>query len=337
MRRDGFIATSILYSFFLVFVTLFIALVMNYLHNQVLIKKINDDSWKLLVEINNTKISNLDVGDYIKFRTEAEPNFLNGDSTWVVAYIETVGDSKIYYFLSDLTAHNVDIRYKLTTDNITKWHSTTISVYNDLRNLRPTSIYYDTLTYNKNKGLAQKIDISIPTASMMKKFRNQAIPNIKKDAIFGVDGSYVVYIDEATAGYTVGKYYEYRMYRFNEGNQAILNNYCKGTFNGSTVTYGTDNSYGYMNVMGATLNNTPYVDYCSYASPIAYTHPASDHVVTFNENYPNGDVVANTQSSVYTLRLMGKLTTKDTDANNYVSGGKGTKADPYLITNGVKP
>ena len=46
MKKDGFIATSVLYSFFLIFITLFVALIMNYLHNQVLIKKIDSEEFR---------------------------------------------------------------------------------------------------------------------------------------------------------------------------------------------------------------------------------------------------------------------------------------------------
>ena len=49
MKRDGFIASSILYSFFLVFITLFIALIINYIHNQVLINTLDEASWEMLL------------------------------------------------------------------------------------------------------------------------------------------------------------------------------------------------------------------------------------------------------------------------------------------------
>ena len=52
-------------SFFLIFITLFVALVMNYLHNQVLISKIDDEAWDFLNGVKNTKITDLKVGDYI--------------------------------------------------------------------------------------------------------------------------------------------------------------------------------------------------------------------------------------------------------------------------------
>jgi len=49
MKRNGFIATSILYSFFLIFITLFVALITNYLHNQVLISALDEASCDILM------------------------------------------------------------------------------------------------------------------------------------------------------------------------------------------------------------------------------------------------------------------------------------------------
>ena len=51
MKKNGFIATSILYSIFLVFLTLFLALILAYLHNQILLQKINDAAKSNLLKI----------------------------------------------------------------------------------------------------------------------------------------------------------------------------------------------------------------------------------------------------------------------------------------------
>ena len=63
MKRNGFIATSILYSFFLVFITLFVSLVANYIHNQVLIRRQNEEARAKLAQINNMDISQISVGN----------------------------------------------------------------------------------------------------------------------------------------------------------------------------------------------------------------------------------------------------------------------------------
>ena len=326
MKRDGFIASSILYSFFLVFITLFIALIINYIHNQVLINTLDEASWEMLLGINNTKISDLEVGEHIKFAMQPGQQIMNENATWTVAYIEENGDDLTYYFFSDLTAQNLDVYYKLTTDRIIKWHPITIDVYNDLQsqNAYNAAVLYPGVT------------VTVPTTSIMEKVRAQDLSGNVFDAIYGVDGDYIVYVDNDTAAYTKDRYYEVRTYRFDQTNQSILNSYCNGTFNGDIASYNANNTFGYMNVVRESVKNEKYIDYCSYASPVAYTHSASDNVVDFDENATEGDLVVTTYTSLYTLRLMASLTVNRTDTDTYLAGGKGTSLDPYLLTNGVK-
>lgn len=326
MKKNGFIATSILYSFFLVFITLFVALILNYLHNQVLISAIDEASWEMLLGINNTKISDLEVGDHIKFSTTPGQTLINEDATWVVAYIETSGTNKKYYFLSDLFAQNSEVFYKLTTDRIILYHAITLDVFNDLNS---QGFYTKAFKF-------PNINISIPTSSMLQKIRNQNFGNNIMNSIYGVDGDYVIKIDNTVAGYTTGAYYQYRTFAFNEANQSILNKYCNGTFNGTTAQYNANNSLGYMNVVNETAKNTYYVNYCSYANPLAYSLPASDKIVPLNETRPQGDIITATYSSIYAIRLMADVTVNTGATNTYIAGGKGTSLDPYLLTNGGK-
>ena len=121
MKKNGFIATSVLYSIFLVFLTLFLALILTYLHNQILLKKIDDEAWNNLIKINNTKITDLKIGDYVQFMddsvmgdsfnnpdpanydlNEIGESVLNQSSKWIVADIEKNENEKTYYFLSDM-------------------------------------------------------------------------------------------------------------------------------------------------------------------------------------------------------------------------------------------
>lgn len=327
MKRNGFIATSILYSFFLIFITLFVALIMNYLHNQVLVKRIDSDAWNFLQEVNNLKVSDLELGDYVKFNNKAGANMLNGDAVWVVSYIETSGTNKHVYFMSDLTAQEVDVYIKLSTEKFAKVHPVTVDVYNEIRNqnLYTTSIKFP------------GVNFQIPTASMLAKIRNQAIDTNILSAIFGTAGDYLVYIDTATGGYTVGSYYDMRTYTFSLGSaqSSLVPTYCGGTYNGSVATYNSNNPFGYINVVKETLTNGNYVNYCSFASPVAYTHNASDLVVDSNEAAAS-DRILTTYSSLYTIRLMADVNVNVNATNTYVSGGKGTKTDPYILDNGVK-
>lgn len=338
MRKNGFIASSILYSFFLVFVTLFIALVLNYLHNRVLLTTIDEASRKMLQQINNTKISDLIVGDKVRFETVPGQQIVNSDAAWTVAYIETTGNTKKYYFLSDLDMHNLDIKYKLNSDAIEKWHATTLDVYQELLG---KGVYNKLFQYNR-------LNVSIPTMSAMKTIRNQSLPSRISNAIYGVGGSYVVLSDIAEDNYKLNKFYEMRMYSFNDvrdQSPALISNYCGGTYQNETspsgsktvkLLYNANNKFGYMNIMNETVKNEEYINYCSYANPLSYTHKATDHVVAFDENATNGDEVITTYTSLYTLRLMATTSVDINATNTYIAGGKGTNIDPYLVTNGVK-
>ncbi len=53
MKKNGFIATSILYTFFLVFLSLFVALIANYLHNRMLKLTKNQEKYYMELTILN--------------------------------------------------------------------------------------------------------------------------------------------------------------------------------------------------------------------------------------------------------------------------------------------
>ena len=65
MKKNGFIATSLIYSFFLIFITLFLGIIADYLQNRVLLNK-TESSIKLNL---NKKISikDVNVGDLVGF------------------------------------------------------------------------------------------------------------------------------------------------------------------------------------------------------------------------------------------------------------------------------
>lgn len=65
-KKNGFIATSLIYSFFLVFITLFLTIIADYLQNKVLLNTIESD---IKEEINKTKyIGDFLVGDELTFQ-----------------------------------------------------------------------------------------------------------------------------------------------------------------------------------------------------------------------------------------------------------------------------
>ena len=327
MKKNGFIATSILYSFFLVFITLFVALITAYLHNRILLSNMNEAAWDTLVGINNTKISDLEVGDYISFNTDKPGSVINPASKWITAYIRTDGTNKTYYFISDTTAQKQEVIFRASYDSIDKVHIFSPKIYSELVN---TTAY-------TNSFYISGFRVYLPSASLLETIRSQNIHPDIKDAIFDVNSSYVIYMDKPISGYVPNQFYEYRMYTFTLGSSQnnVVPSYCGGSFNGTNVVYNANNTFGYMNVVKDSLKNDRYVDYCSYASPIGYYHNAADLVVASSENKP-GDLIQNLYTASFGYRLVAEITVNDSLNNTYIAGGKGNYMDPYLFTNGVK-
>lgn len=334
-NKNGFIATSILYTFFLIFLTLFIALIANYLHNRILLAKIDETSREKLFGINNTKVSDLTIGTHIKF--ESDDNLLNSDATWILAAIEGSGNTKKYYFISDLTAANINVMYKIpNVDKIKKYHALTVSLYETLSN---NGEYNKAISFGGFK-------VYMTTSSFLAKIRNQISDPFVLSEILNPGGNYLVYIDSTIPGtgpngssktYTAGEYYEMKRYNFSSSSQtSLLSKYCGGSFNGSIATYVPNNTFGYINIANEPIDkNTKYANYCYYASTVAYNHPVSEQVVQVPENKTN-DLIISKLNSSYNFRLIAEKELNSTATNTYIAGGKGTSLDPYIFTDGVK-
>lgn len=335
MKENGFIATSILYTFFLVFLTLFVALIANYLHNRILLARIDETSREILYDINNTKLSDLEIGDHISFKSNEA--LLSSNATWIVADIENVGGNKKYYFISDLSAAKIDVFYKISgVDKIAKYHTLTPYLYEVLAN---DGAYNIAINYGG-------FNVSIVKSSFLAKIREQTTDAFVLSELFNPGGSYLVYIDQDITGigpngenvtYARGSYYEMKRYNFSSSNQtALLTKYCGGTFNGTSAQYVSSNKFGYINIDNEPIDkSTRYASYCYYASPVPYTHPVSEFVVDTPENRQN-DLISSTQSNLYTFRLMAEKIVNPSATDTYIAGGKGTSLDPYIFTNGVK-
>ncbi len=357
MKKNGFIATSILYSFFLVFITLFVALITNYLHNQVLISAIDDLARETLYSINNLKFSELEVGEHIKFANipSADGSYsyaLNENATWVIGDIVVNGDKKTYYLFSDFSAQNTVITRKMPTDPVALRHAATIDVMNFLSETTNGDGYKDEIYFYKkgvenNVFTADDFKVGIPRASVLAKIRDAEIPDNVKSEILGVNGDYAVYIDSSDfGGFTAGTYALLRRYNFPMGamQSDLISKYCGATYDGNIVTYSGNNSsekkgFGYTHVVDESVNKSgaidSYVDYCLLASPENYNHLAAEKVVSGDEN--KNDLITETfRATTYQYRLMAEITIDVHAENSYIAGGRGTVLDPYLMTTGVK-
>ena len=116
MNNKGFIATSLIYSFFLIFITLFLTIIADYLQNKVLLNTIEDG---IKDNINNTKsIEDFDVGDVITFNISIDEDEdgnkeITAGSRWIIANI--IFD----YDKTDANDSSEIVLYSLVPENYT--------------------------------------------------------------------------------------------------------------------------------------------------------------------------------------------------------------------------
>lgn len=94
MKKNGFIATSLLYSFFLIFCALLLTLVASYAHNRLLLNNIINNTKLELSDINNRSASKLKVGDYLKMSLFSNEKYIYiKDKLWIVASIDDTNNT----------------------------------------------------------------------------------------------------------------------------------------------------------------------------------------------------------------------------------------------------
>ena len=79
-NKKGFIATTLIYSFFLVFIAVILAFIIMAVHNKNLIAKANDSIRKDLAE---KKLGNRDIGSYVDYKINVEDMETN-DIKWII-------------------------------------------------------------------------------------------------------------------------------------------------------------------------------------------------------------------------------------------------------------
>lgn len=384
MKKNGFIATSLLYAFFLVFISLFIVLLLNYLHNRLLIQKIDDNAKVVLSGINNTKLTDLKVGDYVVWKNlqDTRPdNPLSEKGKWQVAK----KNGNTFVLLSDLAAASPSVKVLLDNDlgSIPKKHPMGIQVFYEMNNPTKRNTSYGNKVSYYNSSLKYKnypangLRVEIVKASTLASIRNDiTMDEYTKRELFDMNGSYVINMDVpsySSAGYktsfpyqtvVTGVYYLYKAYTFDNyrktgdtsllSKKALLESYCGASFdtNTNSVNYsytsgGTvrSNPFGYVDITDDSAKDdeghilhTKYLDFCYFASPVAYNHRTNDLIVIENEQVDgNGDLLQTTTSSVYRLRFEMTLNLNGANQNQlYIAGGKGIANDPYIIDNGVQ-
>lgn len=376
MKKNGFIATSILYSFFLVFISLFVALILTYIHNQLLVDKINEKAENTLANINNTKLSDIKIGDYVSFNTDsnlyvkdldpdanvsatlkAKPGYipLNSSAKWIVSNKVDNNDGTVTLtFLGDLTAIKRSVITQYGSSRVPKVQNISIDVFNEMNGIVKNQYGGTENAFVKSiqyKNDTMKIDLI--NDAILSSLRNNTNIDVNiRDDFFNVGEAYVVkHTDTSQTNYT-GSYYLYRIYNFSNYKNSslddvnkILNSYCNAQMiSDGSVSYNANNTFGYLSISNSSdfdsdnrsLTQTKYARYCFYSSPVPYTHSSSEMIVGFDENETSGDLISNISLNSNILRPYMTVTVNKSDENSYLNSGKGSKENPYVMMDGVK-
>lgn len=143
MKKNGFIATSLIYSFFLIFITLFLTIVADYLQNKVSLNVIEKS---IKDEINNSMgLKDFEVGDMVILTDDF--NTTNVYSQWVVANINYISKKIVLYsydFKGDLPSSFTISKPDLRISNFDS----------DIEFAYKNNTYYNKIiyTFSTNKG-----------------------------------------------------------------------------------------------------------------------------------------------------------------------------------------
>lgn len=141
MKKNGFIATSLIYSFFLFFCALLVGFVAMSVHNKTLVDKLDDDIKKELLD--KKDISSLEIGNYVKVNIFS--SYDEKSIKWMVYKI----DSNYVYLISDSYLYQsvYDSYDSVTTDLNSKFHNVYLSKIDLPNSSLDSSITKTTPTY----------------------------------------------------------------------------------------------------------------------------------------------------------------------------------------------
>ena len=201
MKKNGFIATSILYAFFLVFITLFIGLVTAYAHNKAAVLRINEKVREELKGIRSKTLADMKVGDYVKFDIkEDQKTFLNPEGKWIVAVKEVADNGDVDLTL--ISDRETPSRYyvlpygqEISENDYSTFHRGIEGMEKAIRykNQMPTPTHLDDALYINNVGGKKtSINIDFFTVDTFKKIKESDVDDYIKDNIINVGSDYVL-------------------------------------------------------------------------------------------------------------------------------------------------
>ena len=174
MKKNGFIATSLMYSFFLVFLTLFLTIIAEGLQQKLLLNEIEKG---IKTELNSTMgIKDFQVGDMINISKE-------GDSTeysdWVIANVDYENKKLILYSFDFTGTYPNTCFVPMSNRNLTL-----NDLKNDIDSGYMNHTYFNKIIYTFNKSQYSNYMIeedSDATNNTNDKFVETSIKNIKNN------------------------------------------------------------------------------------------------------------------------------------------------------------
>ncbi len=197
MKKNGFIATSILYAFFLVFITLFIGLVTAYAHNKAAVLRINEKVREELKGIRTKTLADMNIGDFIRFDyTEQVDRFFN-EGKWIVATksVDSSGTVTITLISDRETpARFYMLDYQNVYDNdYTTYHR---GIEGWEKAINPNNYSYshmnEAIRTNTLGSKKTSINIDFFTVDTLKKVKESDVDDYIKDNIINVGSDYVL-------------------------------------------------------------------------------------------------------------------------------------------------
>lgn len=306
MKKNGFIATSILYSFFLVFISLFVLLIVSYVQNQNIVNKTNENVRNNLKKLDEMSVQKLQPGDRVRF--QMNPNvYIDEKVIWTVGYTD---DTKIYLFSDNKINQSYD-----STDGT---HSISIQYFLANKANIASSFKYNGIT------------LEIPTVDILVKIKDSNKDDVI-GTVFNYHGDFVIN--------TGSNYALLRQYNFQSNDTSLVNNYCSGNiFNYKHTDLDANQSGEAQSYTDYCVSSTSAEYSHNYAGKVKEftAHPRNDvipntttlGVALDGSDYYTG-ISLDKDYIMYNLRYMGVI--ENTAPNSKVIGGRGTMTDPYII------
>ncbi len=361
--KNGFIATSVLYAFLIAFLTLFLAFMANYIQNKQLINRIEEMAREDLEKYGNTKISDLNIGDYVVFDTLDD---LGDGATNQVKFSSPISPNAKWIFYHKEEIVNVDDKYDayyfVSAADAQKNAVLGTAIYSfdyesgsERRDNLSLGIYYGSLA-TASKIINGNVFYEPNTATYSSYPSSEATSN-------SYGGSFKVYTYQFMYFLNGGigvRFMNNSDFQVMDGienikvKDAIFDQKVKYTiWNDKDDPYGDLNKTGFYMIDYKTIseednqNETLINDNCK--KNIGYGHTYfkngdekydicyyTSEAYYFGTCTDDSNMNPNCNSGTQNPRFIAVIKVNDDSTDGYIDSGNGTSQLPYLITKGVK-